>query len=209
LCSEKIKIANFDCNMITGKELVIEQADIKHLKCNTLANDKLTSINIIVNDLANDKGKITQLESQNIVSKQLKSNDIHAITGDITGLTCVNVSSSLIDAKEIWTDKLMIKKYVFGSVEEPLNLAVTQVKSVAVSGENIKIITKIPAGVLNQTVIINGLDLDGDYIVNVMLNKINDCTHTLICEGNHHVLRVTYKERVDRDALLKILIQKV
>jgi hypothetical protein len=206
---EKMKIANFDCNMITSKELVIEQADIKHLKCNTLANDKLTSINIIVNDLANDKGKITQLESQNIVSKQIRTTDIHAVTGDISNLNCANVSSSLIDAKEIRSDKLMIKKSVFGSVEEPLNLAVTQVKSITVSGNNVKIITKIPAGVLNQTVIINGLDLDGDYIVNVMLNKFNDCTYTLICDGNHHVLRVTYKERVDRDALLHIMIKKV
>ena len=107
-----MKIANFDCNMITSKELVIEQADIKHLKCNTLVNDKLTSINIIVNDLANDKGKITQLESQNIVSKQISSTNIHVVTGDISNLNCANVSSSLIDAKEIETDKLMIKVYI-------------------------------------------------------------------------------------------------
>ena len=133
----------------------------------------------------------------------------HFPIGDISNLNCANVSSSLIDAKEIRSDKLMIKKSVFGSEAAPLNLAVTQVKFIDVSGENIKIITKTPFGVLNQSIIIKGLDLDGDYTVNLTINQFNDCTHTLICDGNHHVLRVTYKERVDRDALLKILIQKV
>ena len=206
---ENMKITNFETDMVTGKGLKINEANIKSLKCNTLINEELTSANIMVSHLVNEKANIAYLESQSIDSKQIKSNDIHAITGDITGLTCVNVCSKIIDAKEIRSDKLIINKSVYGSEEEPLNLAVTQVKSIAVKGENIKITTKIPAGVLTQSIIINGLELDGDYTVNLTLTKINDCAHTLICGLTHHVLRVIYKERVDRDALLKILIQKV
>jgi hypothetical protein len=206
---ENMKIANFETDMVTGKTQTFEEANIESLKCKTLVNDDLASANIMVSHLVNEKANIAYLESQSIDSKQITSNDIHAITGDITGLTCVKIYGSLIDAKEIRSDKLMIKKSVFGSEEEPLNLAVTQIKSVDVSGENIKITTKIPAGVLTQSIIINGLELDGDYTVNLTLNKINDCTHTLICDGTQHVLRVIYKERVDRDALLKILIKRV
>ena len=206
---EKMKIAKFETDMITGKESMINEANIESLICNTLVNEELTSDIITVQELVNEKGNIAYLESQSIDSKQIKSDDIHAVTGDITGLTCVNVCSKIIDAKEIRSDKLIINKSVYGSVEEPLNLAVTQIKSVDVTGENIKITTKIPSGVLNQSILLNGLEIDGDYTVNLTLNKLNDCTHTLICAGNHHILRVTYKERVDRDALLKILIQKV
>ena len=206
---EKMKIAKFETDMITGKELMISEANIESLICNTLLTEELTSDIITVRELVNEKSNIAYLESEIIESKQIKSEDIHTITGDITGLTCVNVSSSLIDAKEILCDKLVIKKSIYGSEEEPLNLAVTQVKSVDVSGERIKIITKTPAGVLTQSIIINGMEIDADYTVNLTLNKLNDCAHTLICEGTHYVLRVIYKERVDRDALLKILIQKV
>ena len=208
---ENIKITNFETDMITGKELKINEANIESLKCNTLINEELTSDIITVRELVNEKSNIAYLESEGIDSKQIKSDDIHAITGDITGLTCVNIYGSLINAKEIETDKLMIKKSVFGSEDEPLNLAVTQVKFIDVSGENIKITTKIPSGVLTQTIIINGLDLsdDADYIVNLTLNQINDCTYTLINTNDAHVLRINYKERIDRDALLKILIQKV
>tara|TARA_R110000851_G_scaffold54888_1_gene129238 strand:- start:3481 stop:4554 length:1074 start_codon:yes stop_codon:yes gene_type:complete len=206
---QKMKIAKFETDMITGKESMINEANIESLICNTLVNEELTSDIITVQELVNKTGNITYLESQSIDSKQIKSDDIHAVTGDITGLTCVKMYGRLIDAKEIKTDKLIINKSVYGNVEEPLNLAVTQIKSVDVSGENIKITTKIPSGVLTQSIIINGLEIDGDYTVNLALNKMNDCTHTLICYGNQHILRITYKERVDRDVLLKILIQKI
>ena len=175
---ENMKILRFETDMITGKGLKINEANIESLICNTLVNEELTSDIITVRELVNEKSNIAYLESEGIDSKQIKSDDIHAITGDITGLTCVKIYGSLINAKEIETDKLMIKKSVFGSEDEPLNLAVTQVKSVDVSGENIKITTKIPAGVLNQSIIINGLEIEGDYILNLSLNKLNDCTYT-------------------------------
>ena len=201
-------IADFKTTQIMNENLNSKTAEIKALKSESITSKNLASTNIIVEHLENQTGQITHIINETLVSNAIKSTSVHALQivaekNVVAEIVC----SDLVDTKEIKCNKLSIHKNVYGTIAEPLDLAITRVKSVTVDGDLIIIHSKIPSGVINQEITINGLE--GDYVVSLTFNKVNDVTHTFISNNKEHLLKMKYKERVERDATVKIIIQKV
>jgi hypothetical protein len=207
ICND-MTIADFKTKTIMNEKLDCKNAKIESITSESITSNNLASTNIIVENLENQTGHITNLINETLVSNTIKSTSIDAlqIVADKNVVSEI-VSCDLLDTTEIKCNKLSILKSVYGTYEEPLDLAATRVKSVSCAGDLIIIHSKIPSGVINQDIIINGIK--GDYVVNMTFNKINDVTHTFIKNGKEHLLRMKYKERVERDSQVKIIIQKV
>lgn len=206
---EQMKLDDFHTNTLTGKTFVCNEANMEMINSSMLTSHNISTEKLKCKNIVNEMGNIETIINSSFTGNTIESQNIHTCSLNSNMLESKRICGNLVEVKEIHTDKLSIQKSLYGTVEHPLNLAVTQVKSIDVAGENIKIVSKIPCGVISQEIIINGLEVDEDYVVNVALTKKNDCSHTLICDKTHHTLRITYKERVERDSLIKILIHRV
>lgn len=210
---DDMTIADFKTTTIMNEKLDCKNAKIESTTSESLTSNNLASTNIIVENLENQTGHITNIINETLVSNAIKSTSVDAL--QIVAekkVVAETVSSDLLDTKEIKCNKLSIHKSVYGSSTEPLDLAVTRVKSVTVEGDLIIIHSKIPSGVINQEIIIHGLE--GDYVVSMTFSSsgspfVNDVTHTFINNHKEHLLRMKYKERVERDSQVKVIIQKV
>tara|TARA_R110000796_G_scaffold186292_1_gene303191 strand:- start:202 stop:1275 length:1074 start_codon:yes stop_codon:yes gene_type:complete len=205
---DNMTIDNFTTSNIRGDDLKFTNAELINLKSNSLVSTKISSSCIDCNSLKNRSAEIDHLLSETLTGKEIKCDELESNIIRANEITTEACNSTIVMCKEVNADKLILKKNTYGSNEEPLNLAITQVKSVDVTGDVICIISKIPCGVNSQQITVNGL-VDADYAVNLTLNQVNDCTHTFIRNEGCHLLRIKYGERVGRDTQVKILIQKI
>ena len=228
IACNNMKIENFKTSKSINEELDCKKAEIKSLTTESITSNNLASTNIIVENLENKTANITDILNETLISNSIKSTSVNALQIVAEkNVVAAEIYSDLVDTKEIKCNKLSIHKNVYGTHEEPLDLAVTRVKSVTVEGDLIIIHSKIPSGVLNQEITVHGLENDGDYVVSMTFNSsgrtkddnlisperrspfVNDITHMFVNTGNDYKLLMKYKERVERESQVKIIIQKV
>lgn len=210
IACNNMKIANFKTSKTINEELDCKKAEIETLKTESLTSNNLASTNIIVENLENKTANITDIVNETLISNSIKSTSVNALQLVAEkNVVAAEINSDLVDTKEIKCNKLSIHKNVYGTSTELLDLAITRIKSVTVEGDLIIINSKIPSGVLNQEITIHGLENDGDYVVSMTFNKVNDVTHMFVNTSNNYKLLMKYKERVERDSQVKIIIQKV
>ena len=206
---DNMKLTKFDIDSLSGKELVFDTAIVSQLKSESVTSKMLASTHVVTENLETEKGNFGDITTNVLTSKQVIADNLKSKLVIIDELLFDSIMGDRVETKEIICDKLNIVKSEYGSETEPLNLAITQVKFVEVSGENIKIVTKCPSGVLNQAIQINGLDHGKDYAVNITLNTDNNISHTFIDDGSTHKLKIVYKTAVERDTIVKIYIRVI
>ena len=204
-----LKVENIELEHISTKMGVMDNAKINALEANLISLNNLASTHAIVENFENQTANINNLKSNNSLFVDSKIVALEADEINVKDLTAKQMKTDELCAKNIKSASLNIEKNVYGSIDNPLCLNFTQTKEVQVTGNNIKIITSVPAGILNQSFIINGLDVNEDYIVNITSNNENMFHYVLINDGTKHKLNIKYLDRALRDSVLKINIMRI
>ena len=216
---DELKATTIDC-----KTLKVEKIEQKHLTCETCSMDnaKINALEanlISLNNLASTFAIVENFENQTANINNLKSNNSLFVDSKIITLEADEIKVKDLTAKQMKSDELCVKnikikslnieKSVYGSIDNPLCLNLTQTKEIQVAGNNIRIITSVPADILKQSFFINGLDIDEDYMINITSNNDMMFQYVLANNGAKFKLNIKYVERALRDSILKINITKI
>lgn len=220
--SKASTIENLNASSIMCNELNVTKFDPDTLKCNSahiqdlkttafqadlISSHNLASTHAVLENLEAHKSKLGDVVSKTLHTDSIKAKDVTTDNIKAKLVTFTDVKSDTVDAEVIKANKVCVKQNTYGSEKEPLNLAVTQSKDVKVEGNNIKIVTTCPAGVLTQSFTIYGLNVNEDYIAHVTSNNDVMLQYLLINDGNRFTLKINYADRTMRNTVLKIYIQ--
>ena len=220
--SKASTIENLNASSITCNDLNVTKFDPDTLECNSahiqdlkttafqsdlISSHNLASTHAVLENLEAHKSKLDDVVSKTLHTDSIKAKDVTSDNIKAKLVTFTDVKCDTVDAEMITAKKICVKQNTYGSLNEPLCLALTQTKYINVEGSNVKIVTKCPAGVLTQSFTIYGLNVNEDYIAHVTSNNDVMLQYLLINDGNRFTLKINYADRTLRDTVLKIYIK--
>ena len=156
------------------------------------------------------RSRQTHIQNETLKSKKLQSENIdcnHLDAKDVVSSTAV---IDILEARYIRCHSLKTEDYqTFGTNELPLFLAHTRQKRLKVdeASSSLKVVTKVPVGISDQTFYIDGLDLNLDFNINVTLNKDNHVYSCLINDGVSLKVNLKYDKLTESNTIAKIYVQ--
>ncbi len=205
-----------NADKIKTKELDIENLEMNAAKIETLNSSRITTDNIasthiICENLENSTGLISHIQNETLKSKKLQSENIDCNHLDAKEVVLSTATIDILEARYIRCNTLKTDEpLTFGSNEEPLFLAHTRQKRLKVetAANFLKIVTKVPGGVFDQTFYIDGLDTNLDYNLNITLNKDNHVYYCLINDGVSLKVNLKYNKSVEASTIAKITVKE-
>ena len=207
-----------NADKIKTKELDIKDLQINAAKFNTLTSSSITTDNIasthmICENLENKTGLISHIQNETLKSKKLQSDTIDCNHLDAKDVVLSTAVIDILEARYIKCNTLKTEDpQTFGTNEEPLFLAHTRQKRLKVEpidfNNYLKIVTKVPVGVSDQTFYIDGLDLNLDYNLSVTLNKDNHVYYCLINDGVSLKVNLRYDKLTEANTIAKITVKE-
>ena len=203
--ADKVKTKELDIT-----ELHINAAKIDTLTSSSVTTDNIASTHMICENLESKTGLISHIQNETLKSKKLQSENIdcnHLDAKDVVSSTAV---IDILEARYIRCHSLKTEDYqTFGTNELPLFLAHTRQKRLKVdeASSSLKVVTKVPVGISDQTFYIDGLDLNLDFNINVTLNKDNHVYSCLINDGVSLKVNLKYDKLTESNTIAKIYVQ--
>jgi len=191
LKSKKIETEIIESENIKTKNIDIENLSVKeNIVCPHFAGE-LSEVNVITAlQITSGLVHTDEVIANTIQNDKLKCKELH----------CDNIISKMLDINEVQ----------YGSLDEPLFLALTQQKSIDYEPcDNCIIYTKIPIGVVKQSFKILAVPTDKFLYIKGITAIGHDLnlTHNLSLVDTEYIVSINYKTKVPQDnIILRIVI---
>ena len=215
LDADDITSKNIITNKIVTKEFIMDNCEIYDLMTKTI-----TSTSIKTDNINCDAANLTSIINDNLKSKNIDFENLKGENMEIKNIKCEKLflkdglidycAIDNLDVENIKCNNLQLPKYKeYGTIEEPLFLAISRTKRLLVEGENLKIITKSPIDIKEQVFFIDGIDHELDYELSVVINKNNFVYSSLVNDGKCLKVQLRYDKLTEADTIVKIYIKKI
>lgn len=214
IMTDKIKMTQIDCDTAHIENLKINNAHITDLQ-----NDKITSKLLNCNEGTLNIAITNQLKSKDIkcdkiMTTEILSNSLETTEATLKTLECDEIKSEEIATKTLRCDQIdcpifNVTEIQYGSLEKPLQLVITQQKSIDYEPcDHMYIYTKVIKGIIKQQFKILGCPRDKLLFIKSVTAVGNDIkfNYNICREEDEYIVSFYYDKRVDVDCKLAILI---
>lgn len=218
--SQQLLAKDIDCKKLKCSDFKTDVLDVVKMKCGNVLTSEAKADSLDAKHLHTESGTIENLKSvqtstSNLTAEHVSSANGNFDNGSFNNLEAVNFKTlhlKALNAKisELELERLHVKCEQYGSLREPLCLAITQTKSLTLNSPSFrnKIISRVPAGVKTQSFSVKNIDTFKDWHIGVTLTKDNEVQSTLIIKDDTEVkVNLTYKKAVEDGTMAIIYLQ--
>jgi hypothetical protein len=218
LLADKITCDDLSVISLLLKNLILDDIEAKKINSNDIKSDNLSSKKIHANNIIADDLNTNSLKCELSNHNKLSSKLVNSEKSVVKEFDCDKAKIDNLDVNNLNIDELKLKKIIvddidilnnklheYGSLNEPLLLALTQINKLKLEdGNNHKIYIKIIEKIVTQSFNIENLpkntklswELHGDNIVNTSLNHNNNTSR----------ININFSKKADANNILVLYI---